>query len=507
MAQTAKLSKLKKGNSCPAPKRLNARGPVIQRLKRESDGVCSSCTEVHITPILKQLATSAAIAFFRAMRSVKRGLQHTLSGLGRLLAPIGRLGVDWLILPVYRAAITSHLKFQRTVLPSRGVLLFFASNRYLFHAVLAIATIATIVMNLQARQAFAQDVGQNSLLYALATDSEVEIVQETARENEAAPTDSYLVKGTLMAVPHIDFDYSDDQDPTLAGLSVPGAISAPIVSDAGSEASRAPRTRTETYVVKDGDTIGSIAQDFNVNVGTILWSNNLTERQYIRPGDSLKIPPVSGVLVTVKKGDTIAKLAARYGGDAEDIRDTNHIADESSLALGTELVIPGGQPPAPEQTIIAIASRSRETSSTDRTGLSVNANTKRPADVDAEALPSARLLWPTSGHVITQYYGWKHTGVDIDGDFTSPLYAAYDGVVTTAGWNSGGYGLQIIVKHPNGMMTRYAHSSKLFVKVGDAVKRGQVIAMMGSTGRSTGSHLHFEVYVNGKRGNPLAYIK
>jgi murein DD-endopeptidase MepM/ murein hydrolase activator NlpD len=508
MAQTAKLPKLKLGYSSLAYKALNALRPVIQRLKRESNDVCSSCYEVHITPILKQFATSAAIAFFRAVRGVKRGLQHTLAGLGRFLAPIGRLAVDWIILPAYRTAITAQLKFQRTVLPSRGVFLFFASNRYLFHAVLTLATIATVVMNIQARQAFAQDVGQNSLLYALATDSDVEIVQETAREEDGAavPRDSYIVKGTLMAVPHIDFDYDDEHDPTLAALSVPGAISAPIVSDTENEASRAPRTRTETYVVKDGDTIGSIARSFNVNVGTILWSNNLTERQYIRPGDSLKIPPVSGVLVTVKKGDTIAKLAARYDGDVNEIRDMNRITDETTLALGTELVIPGGRPPAPEQTLIAIASRSREQSAS-RTGTAANTNTKRPADIDTEDLPSARLLWPTSGHVITQYYGWRHTGVDIDGDFSSPLYASYEGVVSAAGWNSGGYGLQVVIKHPNGMMTRYAHSSKLFVKVGDAVKRGQVIAMMGSTGRSTGSHLHFEVYVNGKRANPLAYIK
>ncbi len=134
-------------------------------------------------------------------------------------------------------------------------------------------------------------------------------------------------------------------------------------------------------------------------------------------------------------------------------------------------------------------------------------NTKKPEDLDTSDAPKTRLLWPTSGHVVTQYYGWKHTGIDIDGDYSSPLYAAADGVVETAGWNSGGYGLQIIVDHPNGMKTRYAHSSKLFVKVGDSVKKGQVIAMMGTTGRSTGTHLHFEVYTNNKRANPLSYIR
>jgi murein DD-endopeptidase MepM/ murein hydrolase activator NlpD len=88
-----------------------------------------------------------------------------------------------------------------------------------------------------------------------------------------------------------------------------------------------------------------------------------------------------------------------------------------------------------------------------------------------------------------------------------PIYASEDGVVETAGWNSGGYGLQIIINHGGGTKTRYAHSSKLFVKAGDTVKRGQTIAMVGTTGRSTGTHLHYEVYINNKRVNPLAYAK
>jgi murein DD-endopeptidase MepM/ murein hydrolase activator NlpD len=127
--------------------------------------------------------------------------------------------------------------------------------------------------------------------------------------------------------------------------------------------------------------------------------------------------------------------------------------------------------------------------------------------VEAETKERPKLLWPTALRVINQYYGWRHTGVDIDGDYKDPIYASEDGVVETAGWNSGGYGLQIVINHQNGMKTRYAHASKLFVKVGQAVKRGEVIAMVGTTGRSTGTHLHYEVYVGGVRKNPLAYTK
>lgn len=387
---------------------------------------------------------------------------------------------------------------RKTVLPSRGFALFFVSNRYLFHFVLGAAGAATLILNLRTNSAQAQDVGQNSLLYALATNSEIEIVQETARDTEL-PHATYAEPGTLVAVPHIDFDYEEEDQ--IASITIPGTISAQGVVDT-SEGPKAPRTKTETYAVEQGDTLASIARRFGVNVGTILFSNSLSERQYIRPGDSLKIPPVSGVLVTIKKGDTLAKLAKKYDGAESEIREFNMIQNESSLAIGTEIMIPNGRAPLPEQTLIAISGRSQETARSANVKLS-----KRPADADTASLAKTKLLWPTNGRAITQYYGWRHTGLDIDGDFTSPLYSAYDGVISAAGWNSGGYGLQILVKHPNGMTTRYAHASKLFVKVGDQITRGQVIAMMGSTGRSTGSHLHFEVYFNGKRVNPLGYIR
>ncbi|MBU1349013.1 M23 family metallopeptidase [Patescibacteria group bacterium] len=456
--------------------------------------------EVHIPPLLNHIVTSIAIALFRTIRFLKRALQPVFGGIVWALLLVARLLARLLVLPIYRLAVTVKIRFHKYALPTQSAALMLVTNKYLFHTALGLATLATLIVNLQARQAHAQDVGKNSLLYALATGSETSIVEETAAESptHASP---HIAPGTLIAIPHIDFDY-ESGDLEIASLSVPGAISALPTLDL--ENPMAPRTKTETYVVQEGDAIGTIARAFGVDVGTILWSNNLTERQYIRPGDALRIPPVSGVLVTLKKGDTISKLAVTYDADVEEILETNRITDETTLALGTEIVIPGGRPPAPVQTIASITQRGSEP--TVRSG-SIVSNTKKPADADTANLPSTRLLWPTSGHVITQYYGWRHTGLDIDGDLTSPLYAAYDGVVTTAGWNSGGYGLQILIQHPNGMTTRYAHASKLFVKVGDQVTRGEVIAMMGNTGRSTGSHLHFEVYVGSKRQNPLSYIR
>lgn len=388
--------------------------------------------------------------------------------------------------------------------------------------------LVTFVTNLNTRQAHAQDIGQNSLLFALSTEQRAEVIEETVVPENFVKDSHYLSSSSMLYVPNIDFDYSSEEDTLPAtSIAVPGTIAATPIHD-GTQTSKAKRTKTETYIVKENDTISSISQQFGVNIGTILWNNALKEKQYIRPGDSLRIPPVSGMLVTVKKGDTISKIAEKYQSNESDILAYNNVSDV--LTLGSELIVPGGSPPAPVQERIIIAvRRDSPVSSNIRTkpssivgttapsdqlntsiGTVVDAevgNTEKPDDVISDNFPKTRLLWPTSGHVITQYYGWRHTGLDIDGDFSSPIYASEDGVVEKAGWNSGGYGLMILIQHSNGLVTRYAHASKMFVKAGDTVHKGEVIAMVGTTGRSTGTHLHYEVYVNGKRTNPLAYIK
>ena len=118
-----------------------------------------------------------------------------------------------------------------------------------------------------------------------------------------------------------------------------------------------------------------------------------------------------------------------------------------------------------------------------------------------------KMQWPTVGYRITQYYSWRHTGLDIGNKVGTPLYAADSGVVEKAGWNSGGYGNMVLINHGGGIKTRYAHASKLYVKVGDHVSKGEAVAAMGSTGRSTGPHIHFEVIINGRLLNPLNYIR
>lgn len=120
-------------------------------------------------------------------------------------------------------------------------------------------------------------------------------------------------------------------------------------------------------------------------------------------------------------------------------------------------------------------------------------------------------IWPTTG-VVSSPYGLRwggtdfHPGMDIANDMGTPIVATADGVVEYAGWNSGGYGNMVDINHGNGIMTRYGHASQVVVSVGQHVKRGQLIAYMGSTGFSTGPHVHYEVHVNGNRVNPISYL-
>jgi murein DD-endopeptidase MepM/ murein hydrolase activator NlpD len=119
-------------------------------------------------------------------------------------------------------------------------------------------------------------------------------------------------------------------------------------------------------------------------------------------------------------------------------------------------------------------------------------------------------VWPTRG-TFTSGYGWRwgrmHRGIDIAGPVGTPIVAAASGVVVRSGWNSGGYGNVVDIRHPDGSMTRYAHNSRLLVREGQQVRQGQSIAHMGSTGYSTGPHLHFEIHLPGSGTvNPIAYL-
>ncbi|MBY0309701.1 M23 family metallopeptidase [Patescibacteria group bacterium] len=223
------------------------------------------------------------------------------------------------------------------------------------------------------------------------------------------------------------------------------------------------------YTVREGDSLSMIAEMFGVTSNTILWANDLTSAKSIRPGDSLVILPIPGVQYKIKRGDTIASIAKTYGGEAEEILAYNQLS-ESDLQSGITIIIPGGTVPAPKRT--------------------TTSGTKTAAAGGG----ATGFIHPLPGSLRTQgIHGFN--AVDLAAAVGAPIRAAAAGeviVAKTGGWN-GGYGNYIVVRHSNGTQTLYAHNSSNAVGVGAAVAAGEVIGYVGNTGRSTGSHLHFEV--------------
>lgn len=321
---------------------------------------------------------------------------------------------------------------------------------------------------------------------------------------EQIPTTMYRNGGSVAYV----FPYTGAVGPAPAGEPVTDEKPAPAQQV----------SPIQRYAVQRGDTLARIAKKFSIKIETLLWANNLVATSVLRPGDSLTVPSVDGIIYTVKSGGTLSDVAKKYSITTAKIAAANNVSATSQLKKGQTLVLPGIRPPAPAKVAVAPvipASDPEPAPEPEQPSapLDVVPLTPEPAQTRADVIPrpalavGEKLLWPTRRHSITQYYSGGHPGLDIDGDYTDPIYAVDGGTVTFSGWNNSGYGNMILIDHGNGMVTRYAHSSKVFVAVGQQVNRGDVISMVGTTGRSTGSHLHFELIVRGKRVNPLKYIR
>lgn len=265
------------------------------------------------------------------------------------------------------------------------------------------------------------------------------------------------------------------------------------------------------YTVKEGDTLSTIATNFSITTNTILWANDLTRASKIKVGQKLTILPVTGIQYVVKKGDTMSSIAEKFDGDVEEILSYNDLEDAGKIKIGMELIIPNGEIHV-EKKVVAPPTKAApvvKTKSVD-TIPAKDEVLSQPTSVDSDdginngAVPPVTVrgvntndyfTHPVPGSVQTQ---GKHgyNSVDFGAPKGTPIVAAADGVVIVekgAGKWYGGYGNHIVIEHDNGTQTLYAHNSKNLVNVGDTVKQGQTIGLVGSTGRSTGSHLHFEV--------------
>jgi murein DD-endopeptidase MepM/ murein hydrolase activator NlpD len=246
-----------------------------------------------------------------------------------------------------------------------------------------------------------------------------------------------------------------------------------------------PRDKTIDYEVKSGDTLGSIAKEFGISENTILWANDMTSNSDLVAGHKIKILPVSGLAHTVEGGDSIYSVAKKYRANAQSILDFpfNDVGDDFTLRTGQVLMVPDGTPPekpkaAPTQYLAE-------------------------ANIPIANIGNGQFIWPAAG-TLNQYFSWYHPGIDIGNLAGGPIHASDGGTVVISGWDGTGYGNTIVINHGNGFTTRYAHMSSLSAGVGQTVGKGDVIGMMGSTGRSTGTHLHVEVRHDGAALNPLA---
>lgn len=255
-----------------------------------------------------------------------------------------------------------------------------------------------------------------------------------------------------------------------------------------------PKGEIIEYRVQDGDTLSSIAARFGVSLDTIIWENNLKSVDAIKPKQILRILPATGVRYKVSRGETIYSIAKKYQVDAQNIIDYpfNSFANDETFALtaGQELFIPDGI--KPKEIVV---------------------DTKRYLTRTVAPIPGVvgegNFMWPTSGH-ISQRYAWYHQAVDIASGGGNPaIVASQGGSVTTVGWDGRGYGNYVVIDHGNGNKTLYGHmvTGSIVVSAGTKVSQGQKIGLMGSTGRSTGTHLHFEIITSKGKADPLSVLK
>lgn len=245
------------------------------------------------------------------------------------------------------------------------------------------------------------------------------------------------------------------------------------------------------YTARFGDTVESVAAQFGLKPETLIWANERLEKlpHQLLPGQTLRILPVDGVYHRVQEGETLLSIARTYSATVESIISCPYNPFPGPVPLpvepGTALIIPGGVKPEEFRNI------------TPYTG---------PAPPDA--VGSGEFIWPVSPAYgfLSQWSWWGHRAVDLAGPLGTAVRAADTGYVTYAGWVDTGYGNLVVINHQNGYETYYGHFDKILVEEGERVEKGQVLGMMGDTGRSTGPHVHFEIRYEGAALNPFRLL-
>ncbi len=259
-----------------------------------------------------------------------------------------------------------------------------------------------------------------------------------------------------------------------------------------------------TYTIQPGDSVSSIAESFGIDSNYVMWNNPevRNDPDYLLVGASVLIPSVNGLVYTVTLGDTLSDIASFYQIDVQSITAfaPNQLASADDVIEGKLLVLPGAVPPAP-----APPPPSPEPEPVAPAPDPEPVYVAEPAP--APAYSSSGYIWPFYSS-ISQYFSSYHRGIDIDGfgRYGATIVAAADGTVVLAAYQDWGYGNYVIIQHGDGSRTLYAHLSEIWVSQGQYVSQGQGIGALGSTGYSTGPHLHFEIQIGGVAVDPLAYL-
>jgi murein DD-endopeptidase MepM/ murein hydrolase activator NlpD len=272
-----------------------------------------------------------------------------------------------------------------------------------------------------------------------------------------------------------------------------------------------PRSDVITYTVKQGDNLFTIADLFGLKPETLLWGNYDILKgnpQLLQPDQVLNILPVDGTYYQWQQDDNLDQVASFFKVDEKDVLSfpgndidlTQATSQTYGLEPGQWLVIPGGERELKDWGPPAITRANPASASYYGPGYC--------GAIYEGAFGIGSFIWPTTERFLSGYhYSAIHRGIDIGGSLGNAVFASDSGVVVYAGWSNYGYGNLIVVDHGNGWQTAYAHLSSLNVGCGQSVGQGQVIAGLGSTGNSTGPHLHFEMVYQGTKPNPMDYLR
>ena len=228
------------------------------------------------------------------------------------------------------------------------------------------------------------------------------------------------------------------------------------------------------HKVQRGESLWTIAAKYGIDIDTLIGANDIADMNRIRIGDSLRILPVKGILYRINPGENLWSIARQFNISIDKIVEANAIENPDLVQPGTSLLLPGAKP---------------EFGYKDRL--------------------AKQFIYPVKGRISSYFgprWGRNHDGIDFAVNTGTEVRAARSGRVVYSQW-ANGYGYTVVIEHQKGVRTLYAHNSRLLVHGGQWVEQGQVIALSGNTGNSTGPHLHFEIQINGQPVNPLNYLR